>query len=72
MAEILKCPVCGRVPKIKHYNNCYVHVAMVRCKPLFSKTHEEAISYGHYGSDTCKDAIDLWNARVKAYKERTE
>lgn len=69
MAAIIPCPVCGRVPKIKHYDHSYASVVSVRCKPLFSKLHEEAIAYGQWPTSTYKEAIDLWNARVRNYKE---
>ena len=69
MAIILECPVCGRAPKIKHKSKIGEHVVQIMCRPLFGKLHEQALAYGSYEMGAYSDAINLWNARVKAYKE---
>lgn len=69
MAAILSCPVCGKTPKIKHYDRLGEHVVKISCRPLFGKIHEEALAYGNYSHIAYNDAINLWNARVKNYKE---
>lgn len=71
MATIMNCPVCGKSPKLKHRNTDIIyHVVNITCKPLFGKLHEEAIAYGRSSDEAHRDAIYLWNARVKAYEER--
>lgn len=69
MAEILQCPVCGRLPKIKHRNHCGEHLVVIECRPLFGKFHEQALAYGSYSPEAYRDAIHIWNGRVKNYKE---
>ena len=71
MAAILSCPVCGKTPKIKHRDSLYGHVVKISCGPFFGKLHEEALAYGAYSYIAYNDAINLWNARVKNYKEVT-
>lgn len=70
MATILNCPICGKTPKIKHRNTDVVyHVVRITCRQLFGKLHEDAIAYGRTSDEAHRDAIYLWNARVKKYKE---
>lgn len=69
MAAILSCPVCNRAPKIKHRDQIGEHVVTIICKPLFGKLHEEALAYSTCAHYAYIDAIELWNARVKNYKE---
>ena len=69
MAEILQCPVCERLPKIKHLNNSGEHLVVIECRPLFGKFHEQAIVYGVYKHEAYLEAIRIWNGRVKHYKE---
>ena len=70
MAEILQCPVCGRLPKIKHHNHSGENLVVIECRPLFGKFHEQALAYGMYRHDAYLDAIRIWNGRVKYYKKR--
>ena len=70
MAEILQCPVCGRLPKIKHRSHCGEHLVVIECKPLFGKFHEQALAYGLYSPAAYIEAIRIWNGRVKYYEER--
>ena len=66
MAVILPCPVCGKSPKIKRYNFGDEHCVQIICKPLFRKQHESALSWS---SNAYENAVNLWDARVKNYKE---
>ena len=69
MAAILPCPVCGKSPKVKHRDVPGEHMVQIICKPLFSKLHESALAYGGYAQEAYRDAIQIWNGRVKHYKE---
>jgi hypothetical protein len=69
MAEILECPVCGKLPKVKHRDRYGEHMVQIICKPLFSKFHESALAYGVYAPEAYLSAIQIWNGRVKHYKE---
>ena len=69
MAAILECPVCGRLPKIKCHDRCGEHMVQIVCKPLFGQLHESALAYGSYREEAYRDAIQIWNGRVKHYKE---
>ena len=70
MSIVLECPVCGREPKMKHKDKHGEYIVYIACRPLFGKLHEQALAYGSYEMAAYKDAIHLWNARVRAYKER--
>ena len=70
MAAILQCPVCGRLPKIKCKDTTSGYCVHITCKSLFGKVHEQALVYNTFRDSTYKEAFDLWNTRVKYYKER--
>lgn len=70
MAVILECPVCGKSPKIKARDRFGEPTFVtVICKSLFGTVHEEALAYDSCATFAYRDAINLWNARVKTYKE---
>ena len=69
MADVLQCPVCGRLPKIKCKEPWGAYLVHITCKSLFGKVHEQALVYGVWRNDAYREAIDLWNARVRNYKE---
>lgn len=66
-ADLLRCPICGRKPKVK-YSILTMQVSCeVRCKPLFRKEHLSAGS-GQPG-EICdraeQTAFALWNKKVR-------
>lgn len=69
MAAILPCPVCGKTPKVKHRHTLYENMVQIICKPLFCQQHESALAYGDTSHEAYRDAIQIWNGRVKHYKE---
>lgn len=69
MAAILSCPVCGKIPKVKRRSNLYENMVQIVCKPLFCQPHESALAYGRYTEEAYRDAIQIWNGRVKHYEE---
>lgn len=69
MAGVLQCPVCGRLPKIKHKETWSGHCVHITCKSLFGKVHEQLLVYSSWADNAYNEAIDLWNGRVKHYKE---
>ena len=69
MAFISPCPVCGRLPKVKHRDRLGQHLVLIECRPWVSKFHEQALAYGSYSSEAYKEAIHIWNGRVKHYQE---
>jgi hypothetical protein len=69
MAAILNCPVCGKTPRVKHRDRPGEHMVQVICKPLFGQLHESALAYSSYETEAYRDAIQIWNGRVKHYEE---
>lgn len=69
MAAILSCPVCNKTPKVRHRDRAGEHMVQIICKPFFGQLHESALAYGSYSNEAYRDAIQIWNARVKNYKE---
>lgn len=67
MHIVLRCPICGKKPKIifEHYpTGTFVKF---RCKPLFRKPHLEA----EFGKTSERLAYDManrdWNMKVAGY-----
>lgn len=57
-----RCPVCGRIPKVRTYDVC---VAWVECKPWWRrKAHFETEAIYEAPSKLIDAAIDEWNRKV--------
>lgn len=68
-ADLLRCPICNRKPKVKYSVQPTGVFVTVQCKPLFHKAHLCA-SDGQAG-EICdraeQTAFALWNMKVKYY-----
>lgn len=62
------CPVCGKKPKLYADFNFYGNFGMVRCKPLFGKTHFSAYVGKASPDFVIREVVKEWNDGVKDYK----
>ena len=63
MKKIERCPVCGRMPKVRTYG---VNVAWAECKPWWCRMpHFETPAVYDQPSKLLDTAIDEWNSRVR-------
>ena len=65
--DLLRCPICGRKPRVKYSILPTQCSCEVRCKPLFRKEHLSAGS-GQAGEICDKAeqiAFALWNKKVR-------
>ena len=71
---ILKCPVCGKLPKTKIVEKDLGfggYTATVYCKSLFSKPHISVSVFNSYESMVLSKAYMAWNLKCKEYKNGT-
>ena len=65
--DLLRCPICGRKPKVKYSLLPTQVYCQVECKPLFRKAHL-SVSDGQAG-EICnraeQTAFALWNKKVR-------
>ena len=60
--KLTRCPVCGRIPKIRYYDICY---AGVQCRPWYRfKAHMRADIVCAQPSELRDAAINAWNAKA--------
>ena len=60
--KLLRCPVCGRIPKIRTYG---VNNAWVECKPWYRrKAHKSSAVVYAQPSELLEKAAREWNALV--------
>lgn len=66
-ADLLRCPICNRKPKVKYSILPTQSYCKVECKPLFRKAHL-SVSCGQAG-EICdraeQNAFALWNKNVR-------
>lgn len=66
-ADLLRCPICGRKPRVK-YSILPTQVSCeVRCKPLFRKAHLIAtcVQPGEICDRAEQNAFASWNKKVR-------
>lgn len=65
--DLLRCPICGRKPRVKYSILPTQSSCKVECKPLFCKAHL-SVGCGQAG-EICdraeQNAFALWNKKVR-------
>lgn len=62
---ILKCPICGKEPKVKTERfSGNSGTVTIRCKPLFRKVHVCVSSSNASVENAMADATEKWNSEV--------
>ena len=72
--RILRCPVCGKLPKTKIVEKDLGfggYTATAYCKPLFSKPHISASVFNSYERMALSKAYVGWNLKCGEYKNGT-
>lgn len=66
-ANLKRCPICGKKPKIKienySYNGMGAYVT-IRCKPFLHHSHLEVTSGKASLNRAAADATEYWNEKV--------
>ena len=65
--DLLRCPICGRKPRVKYSILPTRVFCGVRCKPLFRKAHLIAtcVQAGEICDRAEQTAFALWNKKVR-------
>ena len=62
---ILKCPICGKEPKVKtEWFSGNSGTVTIQCKPLFRKAHVCVSSSNASVENALADATEKWNSEV--------
>ena len=62
---ILKCPICGKEPKVKtEWFSGNSGTVTIQCKPLFRKAHVSVSSSNASVENALADATEKWNSEV--------
>ena len=62
---ILKCPICGKEPKVKtEWFSGNSGTVTIQCKPLFRKAHVCVSSSKASVENALADATEKWNSEV--------
>lgn len=65
-SDLLRCPICGRKPRVKYFIKPSGVWVEVKCKPLFlSKAHLVTRSVGEICDSAEQNAFNMWNKKVR-------